>query len=505
MAASVGLLEACDDVNLLAFPAHPEQRKLLSAIEKHRMVIACCGRRFGKTRGVAAAALHNLLLVPELDKLVSPGERRYAVSVANNRAQARIFVDHARSIVKSSPALRRELVSEGAHELVFRGDRVLSAFPCTAKGGRGWAVSFLGLDEFAHHFDIDEGGPAVASRIWAAMTPSVAQFGDLGRVVVISTPFGSDGLFAELFAKASNGELPKAAAFHAPTSANPMVDADYLAAQEAALGSDDFRREFGAEFIAGGASFIEAARVREVVADRDELLPSDALRWVCALDPAFSNDPTALVIVGQDPFDKARLLVGRAERWLPPRVRKGTRKTRADQDRAMADVLDQVAERALRYQGRVISDQHLPGTIVDELRKRGVHAMIEAWTAKSKTEAFQAVRGRIYTNRIELPNNVQLIAELCRLRTNYRAGSTTVEVPRVGDSHCDLAIALAAAVWHFDRYGAHSGGQVWKSKLQGERQISAGFADLGPGMVPRDSTRRRKWYDQSESMLGRKF
>jgi len=45
-----------------------------------------------------------------------------------------------------------------------------------------------------------------------------------------------------------------------------MVDEDYLTAQEIALGSDDFRREFGTEFIAGGAAFMtmeQAARQAE--------------------------------------------------------------------------------------------------------------------------------------------------------------------------------------------------------------------------------------------------
>src|SRR5207245_1446798 len=158
---------------------------------------------------------------------------------------------------------------------VFSGGRALAAFPCTAKGARGWAISFLCLDEFAHHFDLDQGGPAVASRIWAAMVPSVAQFGELGRVVVSSTPLGSDGLFAELWQKARNGEIPSAAAFHAPSSANPMIDAEYLVAQEVALGADDYRREFGAEFVAGGVAFIDPERLREVVEDRRELMPLD--------------------------------------------------------------------------------------------------------------------------------------------------------------------------------------------------------------------------------------
>jgi hypothetical protein len=204
----VSLLEACDEPRLLAFGAYPRQRELLRAIEENCMVVAAAGRRSGKTRAAAAGALHNLLLTPELDSLVRPGEKRYAVSVANSRAQARIFLDHALALVKASPMLRGELVQEDADSLEFRGDKILAAFPCTARGTRGWAISFLVLDEFAHFLDVDEGGPAVAGRIYAAMTPSVAQFGDAGRVVVLSTPYG-DNLFAELWRKAQNGEIPR--------------------------------------------------------------------------------------------------------------------------------------------------------------------------------------------------------------------------------------------------------------------------------------------------------
>jgi hypothetical protein len=502
--ASVPLLAACDDRQLLNFAPHPKQRELLETIERSQTTIACCGRRFGKTLAVAAAALQNLLLVPELDELVGRGENRFAVSVANNREQARLFVDHARSLVLGSPVLKRELVDATADRLVFRGNRILAAFPCTAKGARGWPISFLCLDEFAHHFDLAEGGPAVASRIWAAMTPSVAQFGDLGKVAAISTPLGDEGLFAELWQKAKNGEIPRSGAFHAPTSANPQVDADYLHAQEVALGADDFRREFGAEFIAGGASFIDVDRVREVMADRRELLPHGGHGWLAALDPSFSSDPTGLAIVGRDPSDRSRLVLGLAQRWLPPKRR---RKTRAETERVMDEVLDGVAEIVSRYGARVVSDQHLPGTVVDELRKRGVHASISTWTATSKTQAFQALRSRIYTQRIELYEDKQLLAELGRLRTNFRGGSAVVETPRVGDSHCDLATALAAAVWEFERHGVASGElPSMREPDEKTRAISAGLINREEGFGPeRDSTRKAKWYDGERSIADRVF
>ena len=55
------------------------------------------------------------------------------------------------------------------------------------------------------------------------------------------------------------------------------------------------------------------------------------------------------------------------------------------------------------------------------------------------------------------PDGVPLIAELQRLRSRYRAGSSQVEVPRVGDSHGDVALALAAACWEHDRHGFSTG------------------------------------------------
>ncbi len=451
----VGLVEALNDPRLLGagMRAHRRQRELLAAIEDARLTVACCGRRFGKTKAAAAAGLHNLLLVPELDALVAPGEKRYAISIANSQTQARIFVEHALALVKASPTLRRELVSETATELTFTRNRVLSAFPCTSKSTRGFAVSFICLDEFAHHFDVEEGGPAVASRIWASMTPSVAQFGTLGRIVVISTPLGSDGTFADLYAKARNGEIPSAVSFHAPTSANPRVDKTYLEEQEAVLGHDDFMREFGAEFIAGGASYIENSAIRECVADWLEALPADGRDWVLAFDAAFASDPSAVAVVGRSPTDRTHLICGHTQRWLSPRSRSKIRRSRDEETAHLGSVIAAVASIATTFQARVVVDQHLPGTVVHEFARNGVHASVRPWTSESRTQAAQAVLARILTKRIELPSDPQLVAELSRLRTTYRAASARVEIPRSGDSHCDIAVALMAAVAELDRHG----------------------------------------------------
>jgi hypothetical protein len=435
---------------------HPRQRELLELIQIWQTVVGACGRRFGKTSAAAAGALHNLLLVPELDAMVKRGERRYALSVANSLVQARIFVGLARAMVLASPALRDLLVSETADELTFTNDRILAAFPCSARSGRGWAVSFLVIDEMAHALSEEEAGPQTQQRIWASMVPSVAQFGANGRVVAISTPLGTGGLFSELFAKARNGELPGAAAFHAKTSDNPLIDAAFLQAQEVALGSDDFRQEYEAEFLSGGAAFFEADRLAEVVADRQELPREAGTDWKAALDPSFAKDATGLAIVGRDPEDRGRLVLGWAGRWLPPRQHRRRRRSREEQEAVTDEILDAVATVLERYGLReCVSDQHLPGYVTSEMEKRGIRVRIDAWTAASRTEILQALRARVYARTLELydPDGVPLLAELRRLRTRYRAGSSAVEIVRQGDSHGDVALAVAAASWQHDRYG----------------------------------------------------
>jgi hypothetical protein len=72
--ARIPLVRAADDPKVIGLRPHPAQRELLEVIATNRIVIAACWRRFGKSRAAAAAALHNLLLTPDLNGLVSRGE-----------------------------------------------------------------------------------------------------------------------------------------------------------------------------------------------------------------------------------------------------------------------------------------------------------------------------------------------------------------------------------------------------------------------------------------------
>jgi len=456
----IGLVQACDDPKLLAFPLWPQQRKLLAEVERGpRMHVWGLGRRSGKTTLAALVGLWSCLFRPELAACVRPGERFYSVAVATNLRQARLFVNAAASIVEGSELLKSQLVSSSEEELVFRTGGVLTAFPCSSRGGRGWPIACLLMDEAAHFLSETE-GPAVADRVFAALTPSTAQFGDAARVIVSSTPYGTEGFFADLHARAMNGELRDAIAQHA-TSAdmNPTLDEVFLEREEE-RDPENFRAEYLAEFVGSGGAFLDPERIAEAVADRKELLPEDATGWIAGLDPAFSSDPFGLAIVGRSKDDPSRLVVGRAQAWKP--ARKGLRAALAkvtdavfEEKRTVEDeVLGEVAAVCERYGARLVTDQYAAPQIVARLRQLGLQVRSIPMTASSKTEVFLELRARLNAGALELYDEPQLLAELRRLRTRYAAGSSSVVNPRVGGSHGDMAQALALAVYELRGVGS---------------------------------------------------
>src|SRR6202035_4376854 len=194
----------------------------------------------------ALCCLWDALLRPELDALVRPGETRFAVAIATNHAQARLIVNAARSIVERSPLLAPLVEGSTDDEIRFvlpSGARTaIKAFPCTSRGGRGWPISTLVMDEAAHFMDSD--GFQAAERGWGALTPSTAQFGPQARIILCSTPYGTAGLFADMHARASAGEVPDAESQHATSAqVNPTLDADFLAREEQ-RDPDNFRSEY---------------------------------------------------------------------------------------------------------------------------------------------------------------------------------------------------------------------------------------------------------------------
>ncbi len=505
MDRSVGLVAACDDPKLFGFDLWPRQRKLLEVVERGpRMHVWALGRRSGKTTLAALVALWDCLLRPELDAKMRAGERRHAVAVATNLRQARLFVRAALSIVERSPLLAEMIDSVSEDEITFANRTAISAFPCSSRGARGWPVSTLLMDEAAHFLTETE-GPQVADRVFNALVPATAQFGDAARIIASSTPWGQDGLFASLYQQAASGELSDAAAHHATTAeVNRGIDAAFLE-REQSRDPDNFKSEYEAEFVGSGAAYLDPDRIDAAVAGgRGELQPEDAVSWIAGIDPAFSSDPFGLAIVGRHPADRGRLLLGCARSWMPTR----RKPVSFEESRHVEDsLLAEVAAVCQRFGARVVTDQYKSAGVADRLSRFGLYVRTEPMTAPSKDAAFGFLKGRLNDGTLEIYEQPDLLAELRRLRTKYTAGRSSVVNPRVGRSHGDIAQALALAVFEHDRHGlARSNPLPLTEPSESDRAISAGILDREQGFgSERDSTRGPKWYDNDRSIVERIF
>jgi hypothetical protein len=430
-----GLLEACDDERIFGVELTPGQRELLVGVEGGGLLhVWALGRRSGKTLLSTLLALWFCALRPDLARQVRRRERRYAACVATNLRQAQIVVRQAAEIVEGSMFLKGLVEKVTDDEVAFKVGTSLVAFPCTSRGGRGWPVMFLAMDEAAHF--IDGEGNSAAEPVFRALMPSVAQFGTDARVVVASSPYGTDGFFADLYGTVEKGALPDAR--HAQAATLDMRPDMATAAMELERRRDPegFRAEYGAEFVAAGSSFFDPGRLTEAIRRPRELRPGEVLDPVAAIDLGFVHDSTALAILGRDRTDESRLRLVLARSWSPELGPLGFTPT-----------LDEIASVCREHRvERVYCDQFSAQAAVEHLQRRGLSPTVAPTTAASKSEMFASLKTRLYAGALEFYDQPDLLAELRRVETVTTPGQASVRIRRLGASHGDLAVAVALAV-----------------------------------------------------------
>ncbi len=479
----IGLLQAVDDPELLgaAFRPHPKQRDLLERLDAGpRTHVWCIGRRGGKSLCGAVAALHNVTMRPDLDACMRPGEVRFATAVACNIQQARIFVRAAKSVAEASPILSGLISGMNEDSISFElpsGTRTcIAAFPSSSRGGRGWPISFLFSDEAAFMRDDSSADDAqVAGRIYSALAPSTAQFADLARICISSTPNGNSGFFAEMVEKSRTGELPGSCLTHLPTwEVNPSIpfDGDLLQA-ERLRAPDEFDSEYGASLLSAGGQFLDFDRFEFV--HRGELRPGALVPGsaIAGLDPAFAgHDEFGVAVLGRLADSPERWALALVDGFSPPRSH-----SFEDRHAVESAILSDVAAICHRYHATATTDQFMSRQVVDRLTREGIYCEVRSMGAASKTLAYNDLRALLYQGALEVYDDVSLIAEMRRLRTKYSAGSAAVVVPRVAHSHGDRCQALALACAAASARGGYGG-----NRLPGGAVV-AGIGRLARGLL----------------------
>jgi hypothetical protein len=209
-----------------------------------RRILLNCTRQSGKSTVTALLAAHTALYDPgALVLLLSPTQRQ-------SHELFRKALDAYRSIPTAIPiaqesALRMELVN---------GSRVVS-LPGKETTVRGFSgVRLLAVDEAAR----------VPDELYYSVRPMLAVSG--GRLVALSTPFGTRGWWYEAWESDEAWERYKV-----PAEECPRISAEFLEEERRSMGEWWFQQEYQCEFLDAetqpfGREDVEAAFEEEVEA-----------------------------------------------------------------------------------------------------------------------------------------------------------------------------------------------------------------------------------------------
>ncbi len=241
---ALDLAQALDPVCLAEVAGlYPDrwQRNVLRSVAPRVLINA--SRQSGKSTTVAALTLHTALYQPKsLSLVLSPGER-----------QSKEFL---RKVVGLYRALDRPVPSDAENKLeleLSNGSRIV-ALPGNEGTIRGYSgVNLLVVDEASR----------VSDGLYTAVRPMLAVSG--GRLVALSTPFGTRGFWYEAWSK--GGATWER--YEVPAPQCPRISSEFLDEERRDLGEWWFNQEYMCIFMdAQSAAFrredIDAAFDSEV-------------------------------------------------------------------------------------------------------------------------------------------------------------------------------------------------------------------------------------------------
>jgi len=282
---------SCSDFaqHALGLTLWDRQKQILDNLFEQNInhAIWALGRRSGKTFMSAVAAVYMCFVQDDhFRKKVRKGEKFYIITVANDLGQSKIALDNIRQLIVNSP-FDAEILRETSLEIEIKNGCVFQAIPASARASRGKAVVAILQDELA--FSIEGDANRGAEAMYTALAPSIAQFGKYGKIIELSSPYLTSGLFFDHFKQAQSGEFPGMQALQVPTwEINPHLPwgCDFL---ENARKKDEetFWVEFGAQFRASN-SMLLAPEIVDIAVNKDRsILPPNIEykgTYVLALD-----------------------------------------------------------------------------------------------------------------------------------------------------------------------------------------------------------------------------
>lgn len=383
---------------------HAGQLRLDQALSGSRFGVVMCGRRFGKTKyGIYRAC-----------KAALQGERVgwFAPTYKYSLEAWREITHRLRPVAASvsEQEKRIELVTGGVIECWTMD---------TPDPARGREYHVVVIDEAGIVKDVE--------AIWqAAILPTLARH--RGRALFLGTPKGRTHGFSQMFAKGMSGEQ-RWASVRAPTIDNPFIPKEEIDIARAELPAGVFAQEYEGIPADDGGNPFGLTAIASCIQPMSKEQPA-----VWGWDFARAQD--WFVGVALDAYGN----VCRFERWQGKPWGESSRE----------------AAQAMRQVPSVGDSTGLGDVVVETLQTLGANIAGYTFTPKSKQALMERLAVAIQNRQITFPDGV-IRSELETFAYEYTAHGVRYSAP--DGLHDDCVMALALAVYAYDRIGPMVGAQ----------------------------------------------
>jgi hypothetical protein len=398
---------------------------LLAAI---RQLWIMAGRRSGKSLIAGFLGVWQSVF-KDWTGVLTRGEVGVVVIVCPDRAQSRITFGYAKAFVENIPMIRQMVDHITKESITFKNGIRLEIRTASWRTIRGYTVVCAIIDEAA--FLRDETSANPFGEILTALKPAMATTN--GLLIVISTPYSRSGEFYNAHQKYYGQEHPNILFLKGPTQAfNPTVPdhviEDAFEADPAAAASEYGSLENWIAFRSDIESYVSRESVDAVIVpNRHSLPPVAGCKYFGFADPSGGAADAMTLAVAHREKDRAilDLITERRPPFSPE------------------SVVEEFAAVLKSYGISRINGDHYAGLWPRE--RFAKHGIRYEPADRSKSEIYQAFLPLLNSSRIELPNHVRLVSQLCGLeRRTARGGRDSID--HGPGAHDDLINATAGAL-----------------------------------------------------------
>jgi len=449
------------------------------------VLVAACGRRWGKTECLGMDVASRILTEPDLGQMGVAPTRDQAEglfdSVEEKITEAQEKAQEDPDLQIRFPHLADLEIKRAPFPQIRRKSTGQMVFWVRAAGRNGRNLRGRGTTRKLKRFRVivDERAFVSDEAVEAAVKPMLATVKGGGQLVEISSPNGKRGGFYEDYEKGER-EYRRYRSVRLPSSQNPLVDKEYLAEMAEEMAPSRFRAEFLAEFVEAAGAVFPDADIEAALCDDDYgLLPLWGRKYVAGVDFGRRGDYTVISVLEVGPLS-ARLVGWVRLIGLPWEAQVG------EIVRVLKHWGCSICVPDATGIGDVVAEQ-----LVSALAAARVGCAVEPFifTAASKAPLIDGLAIALSQRRLKFPAHPVLLSELRNFEAIPATNPGGREKLQAAKGHDDAVCSLALAVRAAAPWLVKAGGSAVRVSAGGRRVSAGGEAKFSWSGMVLDSAR----------------